>query len=224
MRELDRQLRAAFGDPPAPQTKDPLDLLIRTILSQNTTDRNRDAAFEALRRKFPSWEEVAEAPEGEVAEAIQPAGLQRERAHRIQEILRRIRAERGAFSLSFLAQMEPVEAEKWVLSLPGVGKKTAYIVLLFAFGYHRFPVDTHIKRVSQRLGLWNGKGDPHRALAPLIPEGRAYELHLNLIRLGRTLCRPKNPRCRECPVLRLCPFGQEKVRGEHDQRGSAEAG
>ena len=210
MREVDRRLRAAFGDPPPPETRDPLELLIRTILSQNTSDRNRDAAYSALRRAFPTWEEVLRAPAEKLAEAIKPAGLYRQRAERIQEAVRRATAAQGTPSLEFLRTLSEEEAESWLLSLPGVGKKTAYIVLLFFLGRRRFPVDTHIQRVTRRLGLWNGRRDPHRALGPVVPEGREYALHLNLIHLGRTLCRPRNPRCGACPLLDLCPYGQDK--------------
>lgn len=132
------------------------------------------------------------------------------RARRIREVLSRIQEERGTLSLDFLAELSDTDAEKWLLSLPGVGKKTAYVVLLFAFGREKFPVDTHIARVTERLGLWDGRGDPHDALAPLIPAGRAYRLHLNLIRLGREFCRPRKPRCTQCPLLELCQYGKRR--------------
>ena len=181
-----------------------LDLLVGTILSQNTSDLNRDRAFSALKERFPSWEAVLAAPVEEVEVAIRGAGLYRQRAKRIKEILERIAAERGELSLEFLRGMAPEEAYRWLLSLPGVGRKTAGIVLLFGMGVPYFPVDTHIKRVTRRLGLWDGKGDPHDALGPLVPRGKEYELHLHLIRLGRELCRPRNPRCGECPLRDLC--------------------
>jgi endonuclease-3 len=210
MAEVDRLLREFFGEPKRPRDSDPLELLIRTILSQNTSDRNRDLAYENLRARFPTWEDLLNAEEEEVAEAIRPAGLYRERARTIRAVLERIKRERGEFTLDFLRELSPKDAEEWLLSLPGVGKKTAYVVLLFGFGFEKFPVDTHIRRVTQRLGFWDGKGDPHEALAGLIPKGRAYALHLNLIALGRRVCRPRNPRCTSCPLLRLCPYGKKK--------------
>lgn len=210
MEEVDRRLREAFGEPQKPRFSDPLEVLVRTILSQNTSDRNRDQAYAALRTRFPRWEDILAASEEEVAEAIKPAGLFRQRARRIREVLRRIKKERGTLSLDFLAGLSDADAEKWLLSLPGVGKKTAYVVLLFAFGREKFPVDTHIARVTKRLGLWDGRGDPHDALAPLIPVGHAYRLHLNLIRLGRELCRPRKPRCTQCPLLELCQYGKRR--------------
>ncbi|MCX7750436.1 MAG: endonuclease III, partial [Candidatus Bipolaricaulota bacterium] len=139
------------------------------------------------------------------------AGLHRQRAARIQEVLRRIRDERGKLSLDFLGDLPPDRAAEWLLSLPGVGKKTAYVVLLFGFGRPFFPVDTHIARVAQRLGLWDGRGDPHDALGPLVPPGEELPLHLRLIRLGRELCRPRAPRCPDCPLLPLCPTGSARV-------------
>ncbi|MCS7239782.1 MAG: endonuclease III [Candidatus Bipolaricaulota bacterium] len=209
MAAVDARLRATFGEPQRPKGIAPLELLIRTILSQNTSDRNRDLAYTMLRQRFPSWQEVLEAPLAEVAAAIRPAGLHKQRAKRIKDILRRIKEERAEIELTFLADLPVEEAEKWLLSLPGVGKKTAYIVLLFAFGQPRFPVDTHISRVTKRVGLWQGKGDPHRALGAIVPSGREYALHLNLIRLGRTFCRPRNPRCKDCPLADLCSTGQK---------------
>jgi len=208
--EIDRRLREAFGEPQKPRFSDSLEVLVRTILSQNTSDRNRDQAYAALRARFPRWEDILAASEEEVAEAIKPAGLFRQRARRIREVLRRIQKERGTLSLDFLAELSDADAEKWLLSLPGVGKKTAYVVLLFAFGREKFPVDTHIARVTKRLGLWDGRGDPHDALAPLIPAGHAYRLHLNLIRLGREICRPRKPRCTQCLLLELCQYGKRR--------------
>lgn len=210
--EVARQLREAFGLIRERQRGNPLDLLVRTILSQNTSDRNRDRAYAALRRRFPTWEEVLAAREEEVAEAIQGAGLHRQRAARLKAVLGRIRDEQGALSLDFLSRLRDDEAAAWLLSLPGVGKKTAYVVLLFGFDRPFFPVDTHIQRVTARLGLTDGRGDPHDALRPLVPPGEERELHLHLIRLGREVCRPRKPRCPVCPLLKLCPSGQKETR------------
>ncbi len=192
----------ARGDP-----EPPLELLVRTILSQHTSDRNRDVAYTALRKAFPRWEEVLAAPTEAVADAIRGAGLHRQRAARIQNVLRRIRDERGTLSLDFLGALSDPRAATWLLSLPGVGKKTAYVVLLFGFDRPFFPVDTHIARVTLRLKAWDGRGDPHDVLAPLVPPGEELNLHLHLIQLGRELCRPRAPRCPDCPLLDLCPYG-----------------
>ncbi len=206
IREIAERLRRHFGPIRWRPRGDLLSLLVGTILSQNTSDINRDRAFAALKERFPTWEEVLNAPLEEVERTIRGAGLYRQRAKRIREILHRIKEERGELSLDFLRDLPPEEAHKWLLSLPGVGRKTAAIVMLFGLGAPYFPVDTHIKRVTRRLGLWDGRGDPHDALAPLVPRGREYELHLHLIRLGREICRPRGPRCRECPLKDLCPF------------------
>lgn len=183
---------------------------MRTILSQHTSDRNRDAAYARLRAAFPTWEAVLSAPTEAVADAIRGAGLHRQRAARIQEVLRRIREERGALELDFLGRWPDDRAAAWLRALPGVGKKTAYVVLLFGFGRPLFPVDTHIARVTRRLGLVTDRDDPHDALSPLVPPGTERELHLHLIRLGRELCRPHAPRCASCPLLDLCPYGQHQ--------------
>ncbi|MFH1609894.1 MAG: endonuclease III [Candidatus Bipolaricaulota bacterium] len=207
--EVARRLRARFGPLREGPGGDPLDLLVRTILSQNTSDRNRDRAYTALRRRFPTWEEVLVAPEEEVAEAIQGAGLHRQRAARLKAVLRRLRDERGTLSLDFLDDRPDEGAAAWLLSLPGVGKKTAYVVLLFGFDRPFFPVDTHIARASRRLGLIQGNEDPHDTLSPLVPTGEERDLHLHLIRLGREVCRARRPRCPDCPLLTLCPYSQE---------------
>jgi endonuclease-3 len=204
--EVDRRLTEFYGEPHVRPCHDPLDVLIGTILSQNTSDLNRDRAHAALKEEFPRWEDVLTAPLERIEATIKGAGLYRQRAKRIKEVLARIQAERGELSLDFLADLPPEEAERWLLSLPGVGKKTAYIVLLFCFGRHRFPVDTHIRRVTTRLGLIEPGQEPHAALAELVPAGREIPLHLNLIRLGREICRPRRPRCGGCPLSDLCSW------------------
>lgn len=207
LREVARRLQTALGPTRTGPNNGPLELLLRTILSQHTSDRNRDVAYAALREAFPTWEEVRAAPTKAVADAIRGAGLHHQRAARIQNVLRRVQDERGTLSLDFLAKLSDDRAVEWLLSLPGVGKKTAYVVLLFGFSRPFFPVDTHIARVTQRLGLWDGRGDPHDTLAPLVPPGEELDLHLHLIQLGRKLCRPRAPRCPDCPLLDLCPHG-----------------
>ncbi len=211
MTAVARRLRTHYGPVRPPRPEPPLDLLVRTILSQHTSDRNRDAAYAQLREAFPTWDWVATARTKAVADAIRGAGLHHQRAARIQDVLHRVQDERGTLSLDFLAKLSDDRAVEWLLSLPGVGKKTAYVVLLFGFGRPFFPVDTHIARVTQRLGLWDGRGDPHNLLAPLVPPGAELELHLQLIRLGRELCRPRAPRCPDCPLLGLCPSGKQSV-------------
>jgi len=208
--EVAARLRDRFGPIQRRPGGDLLSILIGTILSQNTSDLNRDRAYSELRRRFPSWEEVLAAPVEDLEAAIRGAGLHRQRARRIKEVLTRLMEERGELSLEFLRDLPDGEAERWLLSLPGVGKKTAYIVLLFGLGRPFFPVDTHIARVTRRLGLVEPKQEPHAALAPLVPEGKELELHLHLIRLGREICRARRPRCRDCPLSDLCQYARSE--------------
>ncbi len=210
-----QRLLEAFGRPRRTYL-DPVDELVCTILSQNTNDNNRDRAFETLRARFPSWEAVRDAPTEDVAEAVRVAGLAGQKAPRIQEALRRITEEQGRITLDFLKDWPVEKARNWLQSLPGVGPKTAAIVLLFALDKPAFPVDTHVYRVTGRLGLRPPKMSVEKAhawLEALFPPETYYDAHLNLIRLGRRYCRPRNPRCAECPVLDLCPEGQRRTQG-----------
>lgn len=187
--------------------RDPLSVLISAILSQNTSDVNRDQAWTRLRERFPTWESVLAADTAELAEAIRPGGLANVKAPRIQEILRTIKRERGALSLDFLAQMEVDEARRWLTSLNGVGPKTAAIVLLFALGKPAFPVDTHVHRVSRRLGLIGPKTSreqSHEILEALLPPEIYYPFHLNLIAHGREVCKSQRPRCETCALREHC--------------------
>lgn len=211
LHEVDQRLHTLWGDPRVDHEDDPLEILIRTILSQNTSDRNRDRAYDALRARYPGWVQVLEAPTEAVAEAIRGAGLHQQRAARIKSVLRTIQDGHGALSLAFLNRMADAEAHDWLLSLPGVGRKTAAIVLLFAFGRPFFPVDTHVERVTRRLGILAGKGDPHDLLAALVPAGREGPLHLNLIRLGREICHARRPACPACPLADLCAHVRRKL-------------
>ncbi len=187
--------------------RDPLDLLISAILSQNTSDVNRDRAWSRLKRRFPTWEEVLEADIGEIAEAIRPGGLADIKAPRIKEILRTIKGERGELSLDFLKDMDVEEARRWLTSLKGVGPKTASIVLLFSLGKPAFPVDTHVHRVSLRLGLipsGTSREKAHKILEELLPPEIYYTFHLNMIAHGREVCKAQNPRCEICLLRELC--------------------
>jgi endonuclease-3 len=209
--EIIRGLEAFFGVPVRGVTKDPLSELIFTILSQNTTDSNRDRAYERLKNRFPRWEDVVPADASQIEEAIRVGGLGSQKSKRIKAILADIEQRTGRLSLDYLAELGPEEARRALLSFVGVGNKTAAIVLLFSLGMPAFPVDTHILRVTRRLGLIPPKADAaaaHEILGSAIPPEKYYPTHLNLIRLGRTICRPRSPRCPECPLLTLCPFGQ----------------
>jgi len=198
-----------YGRPEWRNPLPPLDELVSTILSQNTNDTNRDRAFQALRQRFPTWEAVRDADEQAVIDAIRPAGLGNQKGPRIQNMLREITRQRGELSLDFLAQLPDAEALEWLMTFKGVGPKTASIVLLFSLGKPAFPVDTHIYRVSGRLGLRpdNMSADQaHAHLGQLFPAEAYYAAHLNLIRLGREICQARRPRCDTCPLQNLCEY------------------
>ncbi len=204
-----------FGIPEWPVLP-PLDELINTILSQNTNDRNRDLAYGNLRTRFSSWEEVRQAPASDVIDCIRPAGLANQKGPRIQTVLDRIYAENGNLSLDFLKTWEPVKIREWLTSLHGVGMKTASIVMLFSFGIPAFPVDTHIFRVSGRLGLRPGDlnmsaDQAHDHLALLFPPENYCTAHINLILLGRRICTARNPNCCDCFLKDECDFFLSKT-------------
>lgn len=202
-----------YGEPRWRNPLPPLDELVSTILSQNTNDTNRDRAFEALRKRFPSWDAVRDADEEAVIEAISVAGLANQKGPRIQTALRAITAERGDLDLSFLDKRPVDEARDWLMSFKGVGPKTAAIVLLFSLGKPSFPVDTHVHRVTGRLGLrpWKMNADKsHEYLETIFPPETYYPAHLNIIRLGREICQARRPRCMECPLNDLCAYYNEQ--------------
>ena len=192
--------------------RDPLSVLISAILSQNTSDVNRDQAWRRLKERFSTWEDVLTANPTDIAEAIRPGGLADIKAPRILEILRTIKRERGELTLDFLAEMEVDEAKRWLISLNGVGPKTAAIVLLFALGKPAFPVDTHVHRVSRRLGLIGPKTSreqAHEILEALLPPEIYYTFHLNLIAHGRQVCKSQQPRCAACTLREHCDYYRE---------------
>lgn len=206
--EAAARLRAHYGPLAWPNRVAPLENLIETILSQNTNDRNRDAAFRALRARYPDWQAVVEAPEAELAEVIRPAGLHRQKARTIQRVLRVLYEEHGAFSLDHLKSLSRDEALAALLRFRGVGKKTAGIVLTFSLGKPYFPVDTHIRRVTRRLGWVGPREDPHDIMNALVPEAWIYPLHLYLIRHGRETCRARRPACARCLLHDLCAYAR----------------
>jgi len=190
---------------------DPIEELVTTILSQNTNDTNRDRAYRSLINRFGTLEGVKDAPVEEIAEAIRIGGLHNQKSLRIKNVLARILQERGSLDISFLADLPLDEAMSWLLSFPGVGRKTAGIVMLFSFDKPYFPVDTHIRRVTRRLGLVGAKEDPHKLMNELLPPDAALmrRLHLQLIRLGREICHPRNPNCADCPLFERCPLSAQ---------------
>jgi endonuclease-3 len=208
IRAILNRLRARFGDLEPPRRADPLEELILTVLSQHTSDLNAGRAFELLRAAFPSWDRVVDAPTSAVADSIRSGGLADTKAPRIQAILREVHERDGRYDLSGLREASDADARAYLTSLPGVGPKTAAVVLSFALGRDAIPVDTHVHRVSKRLGLVPATASAEgagRALHELVPDGLRTPLHVALIRLGREICKAPIPRCRECPLKDLCP-------------------
>jgi endonuclease III len=206
--QIVRRLEEEYGLP-AWDRKDPVDELISTILSQNTNDRNRDRAFTALRTRFPVWEDALEAPVADIVAAIRPAGLGPQKGPRIRSVLHTIKEARGRIELDFLRASPPEAARAWLTGLPGVGPKTAAIVMLFALDMPAFPVDTHVHRVTGRLGLRPERMSAdasHSHLAGLWDADQYAPAHLNLIRLGREVCHARKPDCPHCALHRLCPY------------------
>jgi endonuclease III len=212
LRAICDRLRKEYGRPVLRPHGRPVDELILTVLSQNTNDRNRDAAYRRMRERFPSWAEVRDAPLAELEEALRPGGLAPTKAVRIKQILAAI----GDDDLCRLADVALDEARRYLMDLPGVGRKTAACVLLFALGRPDVPVDTHVYRVGSRLGLWRSGAsfvEAHDMLLRLCGDDpqTAYEAHMLLIRHGRRTCTARSPRCPECPLRRMCPEGRRRL-------------
>lgn len=206
---IHERLLAFYGYPEWRTPLPPLDELVSTILSQNTNDNNRDKAFHALQARFPTWEAVRDATPAEVQNAIRPAGLANQKGPRIQQVLRDITTQRGELNLDFLKTTPDDEVFTWLTQFKGVGPKTATIVMQFSLDKPAFPVDTHIYRVSGRLGLRPENmtvEQAHVHLASLLPPETYYAAHLNLIRLGREICVARKPRCAECPLQEVCAY------------------
>jgi endonuclease-3 len=211
--KIHERLLEVFGQPVWRTPLPPVDELVSTILSQNTNDINRDRAFAGLRSRFASWEAVRDAPTREVIDAIRPAGLANQKGPRIQQVLRDITVERGTLDLAFLSDLPLEQARDWLTKFKGVGPKTAAIVLCFSLGRPAFPVDTHIYRVTGRIGLRPPRMNveqAHRHLESVFPRESYYAAHLNIIRLGREVCHARKPDCPACPVQKLCDFGSAK--------------
>jgi endonuclease-3 len=212
LRTITDRLAKEYGRPVLRPHRAPIDELVLTVLSQNTNDRNRDVAYFRLRERFPTWDAVAEAPVEEIEDAIRPGGLAPTKSVRIKQILEAI----GDDDLLWLEHAPLDEAREYLCALPGVGRKTAACVLLFAFGRPDVPVDTHVYRVGGRLGLWPAKTPlvkAHDELARLVGDDGefAYEAHVLLIRHGRRTCVARAPRCPDCPLRRICPEGRRRL-------------
>lgn len=209
--KIHEKLLEFYGEPVWRNPLPAIDELVSTILSQNTNDINRDRAFNFLRAKFGTWEEVRDAKTNDVIEAIRPAGLANQKGPRIQQVLQAITKERGDLDLSFLKKISVDEARNWLTKFNGVGPKTAAIVLCFSLDMPAFPVDTHVYRVTGRIGLRPEKmtvEQAHPHLESLFPPETYYAAHLNIIRLGREICTARRAFCEKCPIKKLCDYGK----------------
>ncbi|GAK53375.1 putative DNA glycosylase [Candidatus Moduliflexus flocculans] len=203
-------LEQVMGLPPRDHILPPLDNLILTLLSQNTNDVNRDKAYEKLRSRFPTWDDVLQADVREVAEAIRLAGLANQKSERMQAILRWIQEKYGALNLDCLCEMTRQEAIETFCQLKGIGIKTIAVVLAFSCGVDIFPVDTHVHRLCNRIGLVNpstkSAEQTFELMQPRVPAGKAYSFHIHLITHGRTTCKARTPECQRCPLTALCDY------------------
>lgn len=209
------RLRRRYGAPQPESHQAPLDELVFTILSQNTTDTNRDRAWAGLWRHFDSWEEVAAAPVDKIAAAIKIGGLHKVKAKRIKEILQRVREERGAFDLDYLRKLDMNEARAELGNYKGVGAKSINCILLFSLGLPAFPVDTHVHRILRRLGIVETKdlAKANRDVQQYVPDEIAYPLHMNVIRYGREVCNAQRPKCWDCSIVDLCGYEPKNLDG-----------
>ena len=200
-----------YGVPQWRKNTPPMDELVSCILSQNTSDINRDRGFDALKARYPAWQMVVDAPVAELIDTIRPAGLSNQKGPRIQQVLRIIYAEQGDYNIDFLNDLSVDDAKAWLTSLPGVGPKTAAIVLCFAFGRPAFPVDTHVHRVSTRIGFLPAginADKAHPMMEAIVPPEDYYAFHINLIQHGRSICHARGPRCERCPLTDCCDYYQ----------------
>jgi endonuclease III len=214
VRAIRKRLAEVYGLPVMAPHDDGIGELILTVLSQSTNDRNRDVAYLRLRDRFGDWEAVRDAPVEEIEEAIRPGGISKVKSVRIKAILEAIG---DPLDLQWMQDAPVEESREYLVALPGVGRKTAACVLLFAFDRPELPVDTHVYRVSSRLGLIRPKAsfvEAHDTLPSLFEPDETYEVHVNMLRHGRRLCSVRRPQCERCPLLEVCPYGLENVRGK----------
>lgn len=209
-----QNLERTFGEPVLRARSSPLEMLVRVILSQATTDLLSERTFQALITKFKTWDNVLAAETAEIAEAIKLGGLANQKSRVIKELLENIKAENGSLELDFLQDWPVREAVTYLKKFRGIGPKTIACTLLFACHKNIFPLDTHIFRVLRRVGIVPQKCSDERAheiLSAIVPSGKFYSLHVNLIRLGRKICRPQTPLCERCPIIEYCDFGSQRI-------------
>lgn len=209
LRKVSSALEREYGVPRPGRRRDPLDVLVQTILSQNTNDVNRDRAYNSLRETFPTWDDVMNASPSRVARAIRVGGLANQKGKRIVTLLREVHADRGKLDLGYLKRLPDEKLRDTLSRFKGVGPKTVACVMLFGLGRDVFPIDTHIYRVLGRLGVIPPKMNVERAheyVATVVPADNSYPLHLNLIRHGREVCHPRRPECCRCALVHLCRY------------------
>ena len=214
VRYIIQNLERAYGVPENRRPSDPLDMLVGVILSQATSDVNSRRTFAALKRRFPTWDAALRARESTIAATIKAGGLANQKAKVIKNLLRQTKAQHGSLDLSFLHELTTDEAVAYLSQFRGIGPKTVACTLLFACRKDVFPLDTHIFRVLRRVGLIPQKcsdARAHEIMNALVPPGKFYSFHVNLIRHGRKICRPREPLCTRCPVVEYCDYGQTQV-------------
>jgi endonuclease-3 len=214
IRYIIQNLERTYGVPENKRASSPLDMLIKIILSQATSDTNSDRTFAALKKRFPKWDAALRARESTIAETIRAGGLANQKAKVLKGLLRQIKEKHGEISLDFLHEMKPAEAVAYLKQFRGIGPKTIACTLLFACRKEVFPLDTHIFRILRRVGLIPQKCTDERAhqiMNAIVPEGKFYSFHVNLIRHGRALCRPREPLCERCPIVEYCDYGHWKI-------------
>lgn len=209
-----QNLENTFGEPKLSPKSDALAMLVNIILSQATSDANSNRTFRNLKKKFKTWKAVSEADEKEIADAIRLGGLANQKAKVIKELLKQLEETNGKVSLKLLDKMSDEDARDYLQSFRGIGPKTVACTLLFALHKEVFPLDTHIFRVLKRMGILPEKiadAKAHKLLGELVPHGKFYSLHVNLIRLGRQICRPREPLCEKCPLIEYCDYGLTRL-------------
>ena len=213
-RYIIQNLESTFGEPKLSRKSDPLAMLIKIILSQATSDVNSHRTFGNLKSKFRNWEAVLAANESEIADAIRLGGLANQKARVIKDLLDQIKEAHGKLSLKFVEKMPDEAARDFLTKFRGVGPKTVACTLLFASHKEVFPLDTHIFRICKRMGILPEKisdTSAHKLLDELVPHGKFYSLHVNLIRLGKQICRPREPLCKQCPLIEYCDYGLNRI-------------
>jgi len=210
---LVQNLERTYGVPRTPYLSDPLDMLVKIILSQATSDVNSDRTFAALKKRFPVWEDLLRARTTTVASTIRSGGLANQKAAVIKDVVRQVKEDHGALDLGFLHELSGEKGVAYLSRFRGIGPKTAACTLLFSCGKDVFPLDTHIFRILRRVGLIPQKctdAHAHEIMNAIVPKGKFYSFHVNLVEHGRTLCRPRDPLCERCPIVEYCDYGQER--------------